>query len=92
MKIKLGIYFLIVLLIFTIFVTNNFKKEIVSQNNFTVKKYENTIALYNGDNIVRIYEDIVFDLLPQYDKNLLIEGIPVMDESEIKTIIADFDG
>ena len=51
------------------------KKHTANNPNFTLKSYKNTVALYNGREIVEIYSEIVLNTLPEKDIQSFKNGI-----------------
>lgn len=60
--------------------------------NYTLKAYKNTVALYNGEKIVNIYDSIVLNTLPQKDIQNFKSGIPVASPEQAAFYLEDFDG
>lgn len=61
-------------------------------HNLCLKAYENTVALYNNNEIEEIYSDIVLNALPIKDQNDLQKGIPIDSKDELLRLLEDFDG
>lgn len=59
---------------------------------YTLKAYRNTVALYQNDNLIKTYDDIVLNTLPISDINRLKSGITVSSENDAIKIIEDYDG
>ena len=59
--------------------------------NYTLKSYKNTVALYKNDEILKIYDDIVLNTLPQKDVLQFNTGIPVTSQSQAETYLEDFE-
>ncbi len=57
-----------------------------------LKAYENTVALYNNNEIKEIYSDIVLNALPIKDQNDLQKGILIKSNDELLQLLEDFDG
>ena len=60
--------------------------------NYTLKAYKNTVALYNGEEIVKIYSNIVLNTLPEKDIITFNNGISVTDAVQAEAILEDYDG
>ncbi len=60
--------------------------------NYTLKSYKNTVALYNGEEIVEIYNNIVLNNLPERDIQNFNSGIPVATRAQADTLLEDYDG
>ena len=60
-------------------------------NAYTLKTYKNTVALYNGEDVVKVYSDIVLNTLPEKDVITFNSGIKVSNQQEAETIIQDYD-
>ncbi len=58
----------------------------------TVKAYKNTVALYNDQEIVTVYDDIVLNTLPPADINRLSSGITVENRAAAEKLLEDYDG
>ena len=61
------------------------------QNNYMLRSYKNTIALYNNENIVKIYDNIVLNTLPQQDIQSFNNGIPVTSQTAAESYLQDFE-
>ena len=59
---------------------------------YTLKSYKNTVALYNGEEIIQVYNSIVLNTLPQKDIESFNNGIPVSTKAQAETYLEDFDG
>ncbi|MBE6766503.1 MAG: hypothetical protein IKL62_03330 [Clostridia bacterium] len=56
-----------------------------------LKQHHNCIAAYRGDEIIEIFTDVVYDTLPEYDRNTLKKGIPFSNIDEVYSAIEDYD-
>lgn len=61
------------------------------QNNYMLKSYKNTVALYNNGNIVKIYDDVVLNTLPPQDIQNFNSGIPVTSQTAAETYLVHFE-
>lgn len=59
---------------------------------YTLKSYKNTVALYRGEEIIKIYNNIVLNTLPKKDIQNFNSGIPVATETQAEAYLEDFDG
>ena len=59
--------------------------------NYTLKAYKNTVALYNGEEIIEIYNNIVLNTLPEKDIQSFNEGISVTTPAQAEIILEDYD-
>lgn len=59
--------------------------------NYTLKAYKNTVALYNGEEIVKIYSNVVLNTLPEKDIQSFNNGISVATPSHAETLLEDYD-
>lgn len=59
---------------------------------YTLKSYKNTVALYNGEKIIKIYNSIVLNTLPEKDIQNFNNGIPVTTPTQAEAYLEDFDG
>ncbi len=59
---------------------------------WVLKSYGNSVALFNGKQIVEVYSSIVLDTLPDADKKQLDSGIAFMTKEEALSAIEDYDG
>lgn len=86
--------FLSLAVIMILIITVNFFK---SQNkksdgsNYSLKAYKNTVALYNGDEIIEIYNNIVLNTLPEKDIIAFKNGIDVSTPSQAETLLEDYE-
>ncbi len=61
------------------------------KNNYTLKAYKNTIALYSGDEIIDIYDNIVLNTLPKNDIQNFSNGISFSTITQAEIYLEDFD-
>jgi len=59
---------------------------------YTLKAYNNTVALYKGSKVIEIYDEIVFDNLPERDKASLTKGISYDTKEQASLAAEDYDG
>lgn len=83
------IFILFFALIFS-FTTNRTKKEI-QKPNYTLKSYKNTVALYNNEELLTVYDDIVLNTLPQNDIEHFKKGIAVSSPAQAEAYLQDFE-
>lgn len=63
-----------------------------TKNEYYIKAYRNTVALYENGNIIKTYDDIVLNTLP-YDDILMFEnGITAKSKEDAENLLEDFDG
>lgn len=60
---------------------------------YTVGEYEGKVAvfLYGKSEPQQVLEEVRVKNLPEYDQQLLQEGIPIYSEEELASLIEDFD-
>ena len=63
-----------------------------SGEEWNLRSYGNSVALYNGNEIVEVYSTISVEDLPEEDKKLLKNGIAFPTKEEAKLAIEDYDG
>ncbi len=85
-----------ILLFIAVFVTilhcvNN-RKEIEKNVEYTLKSYKNTIALYSGDDIVEIYNNIVLNTLPEADIQSFNKGVSISSPAQAEIFLENYDG
>lgn len=59
---------------------------------YTLKEYNGSVALYNGEKMIDIFEGIVLSNLPDGDRKKFANGIKTDSLEEALSIIEDFDG
>lgn len=59
---------------------------------FTLKAYNNTVALYKGEEILEVYDGIVLNNLPVTDRDALNKGINFENRTEAETSVENYDG
>ncbi len=69
-----------------------FESQAPSSQHWVLHSYGNNVALFNGENIVEVYSNIVLDTLPQEDRRLLDSGISFLTSDEARIAIEDYDG
>lgn len=80
----------IALILVTLGLTIKYRKE--TQEPWVLHSYGNSVALYNGDEIVEVYGTIVLDTLPEEDKRMLDNGLSFLTKEEAVSAIEDYDG
>ena len=88
MKTKICVVFSLILTAFLLMST----KQQQTSNEFVLKSYKNTVALYENGVKKEIYEEIVLNSLPSKDIADLNKGIIIADKDELLRILEDFDG
>ena len=66
-------------------------KSTKSKSNYSLKAYKNTVALYNGEEIIKIYDTIVLNTLPEKDIYQFKSGVPVSSPEQAEIYLEDFD-
>lgn len=89
-KILLPILVFISVVIIILYFINDYQNTNRSVN-YTLKSYKNTVALYNGEEIIKIYSNIVLNTLPQKDIQSFNSGIPVATQIQAETYLEDFE-
>lgn len=59
---------------------------------YVLKSYKNTVALYQNDKLIEVYENIVLNTLPQKDIQSFNNGITFNTEKQAETYLEDYDG
>ena len=80
----------IALIIVTLGHTAKYRKG--NEEPWVLQSYGNSVALYNGDEIVEVYGTIVLDTLPEEDKRMLDNGLSFLTKEEAVSAIEDYDG
>ena len=90
-----AVIFLISILLFRQYAPEN-KPETVqntqeTQSSYLVQEYSGKIAVYRdgGSSPYRIY-DVYVNTLPEYDRDLLAQGIPVETLAQLNRLIEDY--
>lgn len=58
---------------------------------YTLKSYKNTVALYDGQEIIEIYSEIVLNTLPEKDIQIFEKGISFSSPSQAENYLLDFE-
>ena len=58
---------------------------------YTLKSYKNTVALYKNDQLVKSYESIVLNTLPQKDIQNFNTGISFDNQLQAELYLEDFE-
>ncbi|MBR3968165.1 MAG: hypothetical protein IKJ93_01085 [Clostridia bacterium] len=58
---------------------------------YMLKSYRNTVALYQNDKLLEIYENIVLNTLPQKDIQSFNNGITFGTEEQAEIYLEDFE-
>lgn len=79
--------------IVTVLITIGIMFRPVSQNRqiWQLKTLDNNIALYNNDELVEIFDDILVDVLPDADRKELENGIAFDTQSDAISAIEDYN-
>lgn len=62
-----------------------------SDINYILKSYKNTVALYNGEEIIEVYDNIILNTLPLEDIRNFNIGIPVSTPAAAELYLEDFE-
>lgn len=90
-KILLPILTFIAVFLLILYFINDYQNTRTSVN-YVLKSYKNTVALYNGEEIVQIYNNIVLNTLPEKDIINFNNGISVTTPAQAEVILEDYDG
>ena len=60
-------------------------------NIYTLKSYKNTVALYQGENLIKTYDEIVLNTLPPKDIQSFNSGVLFDSQSQAETYLLDFE-
>lgn len=64
----------------------------ITEGSWNIRSYGNSVALYNGTEMVEVYGAISVEDLPEEDKKLLKNGIAFPTKEEARLAIEDYDG
>lgn len=94
MKKKLLILTFAVLITLTFIIASLFNNNVTQQSDNTLVLKENNgqVVLFEGTKILRVYDTIIIDVLPDSDKEALKRGITIENEEQLLSIIEDYDG
>ena len=59
--------------------------------NYVIKAYKNTVALYSGEEIIKIYDNIVLNTLPEKDIHQFKKGVSVASLEQAEIYLEDFE-
>ena len=76
----------------TILIVISYRNKKSEYEQYTLREYKGTVALYKGEKIIDIYDGIVTANLPLADREELAKGIDVKNSDEAQIIIEDYDG
>ncbi len=93
-SIKLYLFLIICLSFIALFMfffktPKNTKTE--KSNIYTLKSYRNCVALYENQEIVEIYNEIVLNNLPPTDRQILEKGINFNSKTDVQSALEDYD-
>ena len=80
---------IMILLLIVYFFAPPYKEEPIG---YYMKSINNTVALYRGEQIIKIYDGIVVDTLPTADRSRLKEGIYYETVESADIAAEDYDG
>lgn len=60
--------------------------------NFTLAVWGNNAALFDGGQVIEIYDDIIVSSLPPADQTALEQGITITSFDQLESLLEDFDG
>ncbi len=65
----------------------------ISSKNTTyiLKSYRNSIALYNEEKIIKVYDHVVLNTLPEKDIQNFNKGIPFSTPNQAEIYLLDFE-
>ena len=89
-KILFPILIFFSLFIITLYFIGNYQSTDTSVK-YTLKSYKNTVALYNGEEIVKIYNNIVLNTLPEKDIQSFNDGISITTPTQAEIYLEDFE-
>lgn len=94
MKKKLLILTFAVLITLTFIIASLSNNNVTQQSDDTLVLKENNgqVVLFEGTQILRVYDTIIIDVLPDSDKEALKKGITIENEEQLLSIIQDYDG
>ncbi len=81
--------FISVFLLILYYINNN--QNVSTSVNYTLKAYKNTVALYSGEEVIEVYNNIVLNTLPQKDIQSFKSGISVTTPQHAENYLEDFD-
>ena len=58
---------------------------------YSLKAYKNTVALFENEKPVKVYENIVLNTLPEKDIQNFDKGISVATQAQAETILEDYE-
>ena len=67
------------------------RKEILTDSVYTLKSYRNTVALYQNENLIEVFDNVVLNTLPQKDIQNFNKGIIFDTEEQAETYLEDFE-
>lgn len=59
---------------------------------YTLKAYNNTVALFKGEEILEVFDGIVLNTLPITDRDALNKGIDFENRNEAEMSVENYDG
>lgn len=80
------------LLLTTLLIIIGYRSAPAKKENYMLKNFEGTAALFRGDEVITVYDGVVISALPLSDRQRFFEGIPVLTPEDAQTIIEDYDG
>ena len=94
MKKKLLILTFAVLITLTFIIASLSNNNVTQQSDDTLVLKENNgqVVLFEGTQVLRVYDTIIIDVLPDSDKEALKRGITIENEEQLLSIIEDYDG
>ncbi len=78
----------IIVLVF-IMIGSYYKKS--ADSTYTLKSYRNTVALYDNDELITTFEDIVLNTLPESDIAAFNEGVSIESVDAAQKYLEDYD-
>ena len=83
---------IITLLLSSLLIIISYRSSNKPVTSYVLKSDNGTVALYNGEKLVEVYDGIVVDSLPYEDRIRLDKGITVDGIEDAQSIIEDYDG
>lgn len=74
-----------------VFSFNDFSASGEENRQYVLKSHGDYLALYYGDDIVEVYDNIVISSLPVFDREQFLSGVKINNIEDINEILEDFE-
>lgn len=83
----LAILLILAAVVYILFFYKNTKQD----TTYTLKAYKNSVALFENEKPIKVYDGIVLNTLPEQDIQFFCKGISVATQAQAEIILEDYE-